>query len=189
MADSQNGDEMDSLIELARKTTPLAMQGNNIALFGLTSTGKSTMINSLLGKKVAAIGAGETTMEIKAYPGTNFILWDTPGRNDKMTYKNKEYIAFWKGLTRRVILVKCTVKENSTTMQVMDAIGLDYDIVVNKFDNVDEAERSSFCQQIHREITTIGLKRVKNVFFLSAKYPQQFPDWLTMVDNLTNFVN
>ena len=40
-----------ALIQLAQQAKPIKMEGNNIALFGLTSTGKSTMLNSLLGEK------------------------------------------------------------------------------------------------------------------------------------------
>jgi predicted GTPase len=73
-------------VDLATKTKPFEMIGNNIALFGITSTGKSTMLNKVIGSKEAARGASETTTEIKSCPGTNFVLWDIPGRNDESTY-------------------------------------------------------------------------------------------------------
>ncbi|CAF4005236.1 unnamed protein product, partial [Rotaria sp. Silwood1] len=81
---------------------------------------------------------------------------------------------------------QCTVKESSSTMKFLDELGLDYDIIVNKFDTVDEDERDIFREQIHREIRELGLKNVNKVFFVSAKHQQMFPDWITMVDYLTN---
>ncbi|CAF1478363.1 unnamed protein product, partial [Rotaria sordida] len=72
-----------ALVDLARRATPIEMNGNNIGIFGLTSTGKSTLLNSLLGEKKAETGAGETTTQITPYPSTQFTLWDVPGRNDE----------------------------------------------------------------------------------------------------------
>ena len=68
------------LIELARLTQPVVLEGNNIGVFGLTSTGKSTLLNVILGMKVAETGVGETTTKITPYPATEFTLWDVPGR-------------------------------------------------------------------------------------------------------------
>ncbi|CAF4527481.1 unnamed protein product, partial [Rotaria sp. Silwood2] len=174
----------EALIQLAKQAKPIGMEGNNIALFGLTSTGKSTMLNSLLGEKKAATGVGETTVEVASYPGRDFILWDIPGRNDELSYMSLQYISFFKGLTRRLILIQHTVKENSSIMKLLDAIEIEYDIVVNKMDRVEEEERAEFCDQIRKEIAKIGLKSVGHVFFVSAKYPAQFPDWLQMVNYL-----
>jgi GTP-binding protein EngB required for normal cell division len=176
---------MQILIDLAKKAAPIVMVGNNVALFGLTSTGKSTMLNALLGKKEADTGVGETTIKMKSYPGTGFVLWDIPGKNDEVSYMSMEYISFWKGLTRRLILIEHTIKENSSMMKLLDTIELHYDIVVNKFDNVDEDEQTKFRKQIHDEIKTMGLKGVDHVFFVSAKYTTRFDDWLTMVRYLT----
>ncbi|CAF2964834.1 unnamed protein product, partial [Rotaria sp. Silwood2] len=176
----------EALIRLAKEAQPIGMKGNNVALFGLTSTGKSTMLNSLLGEKKAATGVGETTLEVASYAGRNFVLWDIPGRNDEISYMSMQYMSFFKGLTRRLILVQHTVKENSSIMKLLDAIGINYDIVVNKMDRVEEEERAEFCEQIRQEIQKIGLKGVGRVFFVSAKYPAQFPDWLEMVNYLTN---
>ncbi|CAF4924660.1 unnamed protein product [Rotaria sp. Silwood1] len=161
------------------------MNGNHIGVFGLTSTGKSTLLNSLLGEKKAETGAGETTKQITQYSSTQFTLWDAPGRNDETVYMTMEYISFFKGLTRRLILIQSSVKENSSMMKLLDEIDLSYDIVVNKFDLVDEDERQTFQNQIQHEIETLGLKRVNRVFYVSAKHPPMFPDWIKMIDHLT----
>ena len=173
------------LIELAQETAPAKMEGFNVALFGLTSTGKSTMLNALLGQSLAATGVGETTQEIKAYPGTGYTLWDVPGRNDEVSYLSMEYVSFFKGLSRRLILISATVKENSSMMKLLDELQLGYDIVFNKFDKVDAEEQPLVKQQIKKEIQTLGLQNVRKVYFVSAKNPKMFDDWRDMVNHFT----
>jgi small GTP-binding protein len=183
---NQDQEAKKVLVRLAQETAPSKMQGINIALFGQTSTGKSTMLNALLGQNVAATGVGETTKEIKAYPGTGFTLWDVPGRNDEVSYLSMEYVAFFKGLTRRVILIQATVKENSSIMKLLDELGLQYDIVFNKFDKAEtEEEQAQLKKVIRTEIQEIGLRRVGKVYFVSAKNPKMFDDWRDMVHHFT----
>ena len=162
------------------------MDGRNIGLFGLTSTGKSTMLNALLGQKLAETGVGETTTKIKSYPGTNFNLWDVPGRNDEVSYFSMEYVSFFKGLSRRLVLIHATVKENSSMMKLLDEIGLNYDIVFNKFDRVEPEEQEQVQKQIRLEVGQIGLRGVRNIYFVSAKNPKMFDAWITMVNDLTS---
>ncbi|CAF1586607.1 unnamed protein product [Rotaria magnacalcarata] len=176
----------EALVKLATQTTPLQMQGRNIGFFGLTSTGKSTMINKLLDREVAKTGAGETTTKIEPYDGKGYRLYDIPGRNDDTTYFSMEYVAFWKGLTARVVLLSTSMKEMTKVFRLLDAINLKYDIVVNKFDLIKQDERENFKAQIKQEIIQCGLKGVNNVWFVSSQNPRQFPDWMTMVDYLTS---
>ncbi|CAF1062638.1 unnamed protein product [Adineta steineri] len=175
-----------AISKLAKEAKPLGLEGNNIALFGVTSAGKSTMLNKLYGKKVAETGIGETTLEIQSYAAKGFTLWDIPGKNDEVSYMSMQYMSFFKGLTHRIILVTYTVKENSSMMKLLDAIGLDYDIVVNKMDQIDDEEEPRFREEIQKEVQRLGLKGIGRIFYVSAKFPAQFPDWLAMVDYLTN---
>jgi small GTP-binding protein len=174
-----------ALVQLAQTTEPVKMQGSNVGFFGLTSTGKSTMLNALLGQKVAETGVGETTTKITPYKGTRFTLWDVPGRNDEVSYLSMKYISFFKGLSRRLILIQATVRENSSMIKLLDEVGLRYDIVFNKFDKVEEDEQNEIKKQIRSEVEKLGLRGVNKIYFVSAKNPQMFDDWLLMVDNLT----
>ena len=183
----QDNEAKKILIELAQQTAPVKLQGVNVALFGRTSTGKSTMVNALLGKDLAETGVGETTMKIKAYPGTGYTLWDVPGRNDEVSYLSMEYISFFKGLTRRLILIQTTVKENSSMMKLLDELNLGYDIVFNKFDRVDVEEQPLVKVQIEKEIKELGLRKAGKVYFVSAKNTKMFDDWITMVHHLGKF--
>ena len=180
-------EKFEALVSLAQKTEPIQMHGNNFAFFGLTSSGKSTMINSIVGADVAETGAGETTLKPSCYSGTGFVVWDMPGKNDDLSYFSMEYIGFWKGLSRRLIVITSTVKEMSHVCRILDKLALDYDIVANKFDAIEsEQERTKFKKQIYDEIKQLQLKYVRSdrVFFLSAKRPNRFPDWLDMVNYL-----
>lgn len=175
----------DALIQLAKQVAPIEMKGINVAIFGITSTGKSTIINKLLGKNLAAVGIGETTKDIQPYDGVGYRLFDIPGRNDDIQYFSADYISFWKGLTYRMVAITHTVKEMTKVFKLLDAINLNYDIIVNKFDQVDAEEADAFKEQLRQEVKDAGLQGVNRMFFVSARNPQQFPDWLEMCDYIT----
>jgi GTP-binding protein EngB required for normal cell division len=176
----------EALVHLASTTEPLNLGGHAFGFFGLTSTGKSTMINKLLGVEVARTGAGETTTEIEPYDGPGFRLFDIPGRNDDLSYFSMEYVAFWKALTGRLVLITTTVKEMTKVFRLLDAIDLTYDIVVNKFDLVPVEEREAFKRQVDQQIRECDLKGVNHVWYVSAQNPRQFPHWMVMVYSLTS---
>jgi hypothetical protein len=97
-----------------------------------------------------------------------------------------EYIAFWKGLTRRPMLTTATIKEMSKAFRLLDALQLTYDIVVNKFDLVSFGGLEQLKQKTDRELQQAKLHGVKHVWYVSARNPQQFPyNWLPMGDTLT----
>ncbi|KAJ6633883.1 hypothetical protein Bhyg_15585 [Pseudolycoriella hygida] len=166
----------DALIKLAIKTEPLQMEGRNDGFYGMTSTGESTIINALLGKAVAAVSFGETTIEMQSYRFRNFALHDMPGRDDEMSYFSMHHIAVWKGLTGRFVVILATLKEMSKVFSLLDKLSLKYDIIVNKLDTVDLEEREYFKEKIRKEVVEIGLTGVENIWFVSAKYPDQFTD-------------
>ena len=178
---NQDKELFKTLLLLMEKTEPMPMEGHNVGLFGITSTGKSTLINVLLGRNCAATGTGETTTTITPYEAQGYILWDFPGRNDEVSYFSMQYISFLKGLSKRFVVIQSTMKENSSLMKLLDANGLKYTIIVNKFDLIDEDERDDFQNQIRSEVGTLQLKNVQNMYFVSAKKPNMFPDWLAMV--------
>ena len=51
----------------------------NIAISGQSGAGKSSLINAIVGKKVAEVGSTETTMEIKKYESNGIHFSDLPG--------------------------------------------------------------------------------------------------------------
>ncbi|CAF1361301.1 unnamed protein product [Rotaria magnacalcarata] len=184
--ENQDKEAKEALIRLARQAAPFGMEGINVAIFGKTSSGKTTMLNALYGKEVAVTGIGEITTRLASYKAEHFVLWDVPSNNDEVSYMSLQYMSFFKGLTRRIILVEYTLKEKSSMMKLLDAIGLDYDVVVNKMDQFEKDKIPSFSDQIKSEVMKLGLRGVNRIFFVSAKYPNRFPDWLQMTDYLTS---
>lgn len=175
----------DALIRLARQTKPISLDGNQFALFGSTSTGKSTMVNAFIGVDKAEVGVGETTTIPAPYSGPNFVVWDMPGRNDEVSYMTMQYVALLKGLKQRVILVKSTLKENSHLMRFLDANELHYIVVVNQMDLIEEDNRPAFMEKIRAEKTTLNLKGCDEIFFVSGKKLRMFPDWFKLLNYLT----
>ena len=171
------------LIKLAKQTVPMRMNGKVICVIGNTSTGKSTIINRFLNAEVAKTGYGETTTEVTSYQGTGFTLIDFPGRNDEISYFSMEYISVFKGSSKILIVIQTTVGENSSLMKLLDAIGVNYDIVFNKFDLVPDDEKENVKKQILSQIRSLGIQRVKKLYLVSAKIPRMFPDWLQLVNN------
>lgn len=64
-------------------------------------------------------------------------------------------------------------------MNLFEAIDLHYDLV-------DFGERPAFAEKIRGEIDETEWKNVDHVWFLSAQHPNQFPEWLRMVNLLTS---
>ncbi|CAF1475815.1 unnamed protein product [Adineta steineri] len=178
------GINAQNLIQLASNTHPFRLGERSFGFFGLTSTGKSTIINKLIGFDLAETEAGETTQKIEPYDGQGYRLYDIPGRNDGLSYFTMEYIAFWKALTARIIVITSTIKEMTKVFRLLDAVHLRYDIIVNKFDLVPIEER-----QIFKQIRENNLQGIDHIWYVSALNPNQFPQWLVMVDSLTNNTN
>ncbi|CAF1470391.1 unnamed protein product [Adineta steineri] len=164
-------------------------QINQYAAQNLIKLASNTHPFQLGERSFAETGADETTQEIQPYDGQEYRLYDIPGRNDDLSYFNMEYIAFWKGLTDRIIVITSTIKEMTKVFRLLYAIHLRYDIVVNKFDLVPIAERQIFKQKIDKQIRENNLQGVDHIWYVSALNPNQFPHWLVMVDSLRNNTN
>lgn len=163
----------------------MSMRGHKTGVLGLNSSGKSTIVNALLGENRAAIGPGETTFELTPYYGHGFTLWDFPGRYEAPDPVTED-VSLLTQLSVRLVVVSYTIKESLRLMRVLEQLNLNYDIVFNKFDLNDDEEREQLKNTIRSEVEQFGLKRVNHIYFLSAKYPKMFPDWLRMVNDLTD---
>jgi len=174
------------LVELSQATPAHKLDGLNIGLFGITSSGKSTIINKCIGQNVAETGVGETTIAFKAYPGATGFFWDCPGRNDSVSYLRMEFIAFYKAMSRRLIIILATIREMSTICKLLDSLQLSYDIVVNKIDLIQsDEELRQFRRKIQTEVAEEQLKGVSKIYFISARYPDKSNDWNRLIANIT----
>ena len=189
--DLKKNDErvFNALVKVAEKAKPIPLDGIQIAFFGIVSSGKSTMVNSCIGKDVAKTGIGETTTIQQPYKGKGFVIWDIPGRHDKLSYFTLKYLGLWKGLTHRVIFIKESMKLMMTVCELMEALKLRYTIVVNRVEQkeaVSDEEEEAFRQQIRNEVIACNLKKAdKKVFFIDAKQPLRFKaDWDELLKKL-----
>jgi hypothetical protein len=134
---------------------------------------------------VAKTGKGEITTERKPYEGEHFILYDMPGRNDDVSYFTLDNIAFLKGLTKRVILIKDTVKEMTAVLRVLDDLNLSYDIVFNDFEGTSEEELRALKEQVAEQTSKADLKKIDHIWFVDAKNLKRLPDGLQLMSKLT----
>jgi Mg2+/Co2+ transporter CorC len=68
-----------------------------------------------------------------------------------------------KGLTHRPVLITTTVKQVTKLLHLFGAVGLHYNIVINKFDAVDTDEREDFREQILEEIEECQLENMDHL--------------------------
>ncbi|CAF0989435.1 unnamed protein product [Rotaria sordida] len=175
----------DVYIELAKKIRPLKLPNqNNIAVLGSVSVGKSTIVNSLLDKKLADVGAGETTTRTSVYKGNGLQIFDVYGKNDEKTYMTPESICDLKSVEKRLLVITSTVKDITKLARFLDQLNLRYTIVFNKFDLVDDEEQQQLRQKIENEVKVLELKCCEKIYFISGKHPEKFDDWNKLVKHL-----
>ena len=182
---NHDSEAKERLVQLAQQAPRAELSGVHIAVLGSTSVGKSTLINAFLRQNVAETGYCETTTKITSYSGIGYTLWDFPGRNDEISYLNMDFFSLMKASARRLIVIQATPNENSNLMKLLDKLGLEYDIVLNKFDFVKLKERALVKEKIPDGIKTLGLQKVGKVYFVSAENPYMFEDWHELVHHVT----
>lgn len=75
---------IDSLLgEMKRKAEELENAKVKIAISGQSGSGKSSIINAIIGKKVAKVGSVETTLDIQSYNHNGLEFYDLPGCGTK----------------------------------------------------------------------------------------------------------
>jgi len=177
----------DQVVELCKAEPAYELAGKNVGFFGIVSVGKSSLINALIGKKVAATEIGETTTEYQAYPGIfGLTYWDCPGKHDNLNYLTASYISLIKGLSTRIIVVDITLKHITGLIKLLQRLSLPFILVINKYDDVereDAEDRTKFEATITKEINEYC--PLVRVFRVSSKQPGKF-DWDEFVQTITS---
>ena len=174
-------------LAIAQHIPAIEITGRSIGLFGLISSGKSTLVNSLLGRQEAKVGLGDTTTLVTPYQGIGYTLWDAPGYSDEYDYTTgTEQVAFLKALSLRIVVVTATINSIIKFLTLLQQLSLPTVIVVNKCDlAADTNELLSFKAKIAEELTVHGL--TCDVYFISAVSPSTFTEeWDKLVMRVTS---
>lgn len=84
----------------------LTQQRPRVLIYGAYNSGKSTLVNALLGKALAATGDKPVTDRVTAYPWNRVELLDTPGINAPITHEQITEAAL-----REVLLVLFVIRQ------------------------------------------------------------------------------
>jgi len=181
-----------------------------ICLVGMPSSGKSSIINSLVGRRVIQTGISRTTIEKKLYENLEsddnimFDIYDLPGISD-VEDKNKQYENLMYdtiGECNLVIWVSDKIKAFTTRQEIecfedvikhMQKLAINHGlptqiiIMLSKFDEYFDTS-----QLINKQNKHTQTEKVDNI---SEKYPKIVDDEIygdedtTILDNLINIKN
>jgi GTP-binding protein EngB required for normal cell division len=168
--------------------TPCADLSTAVCLCPLTpctpcdAIGKSSMVNQLVGQKVATVGYDGTTKEICGYPlDDQTAVFDVPGCTDLLSYLTYDYIKLIKGLDLRIILVERTVDDNVNLCRILEELQLSYIIAVNKNDEIAKEEDADGIRARLRAEIDDRCQGKLDVLFVSAK-DRRNGDWAQLLD-------
>lgn len=144
-----------------------------IVLFGLYNAGKSTLVNALVGERVAETGSAPTTKDYKEYPLKGYLIVDLPGLEARKeeTEKAKEALKL----------------ADEVSYVVSSTTGLDYDSIWNdlKFlaDNKIPFRIVINDKQPHQddESEKKFRKELLNKFLQRAKEELPYEDWANRI--------
>eukprot|EP00035_Acanthoeca_spectabilis_P009755 m.172012 g.172012 ORF g.172012 m.172012 type:complete len:325 (+) comp14826_c0_seq1:78-1052(+) len=100
----------------------------NVAFVGAVSSGKSTTINALSGKKVAETGLGTTTIhyEKKASTvrdGVTVNFFDVPGEDKEFSYIDTTLLQWFRTMHVIVITTETSVTSSDRVIRIAQALG------------------------------------------------------------------
>lgn len=123
-----------------------------VAIIGRPNAGKSTLLNSLLGEKVAIISNKPQTtrnriLGIKNHPGGQIIFWDTPGIHHARSKLNQAMVkialATYNEVDAICILIEADrpdQEENDLILKTLSQVKKPLLLVINKIDLVPKED-------------------------------------------------
>jgi small GTP-binding protein len=144
----------------------------NVGFIGITSCGKSTLINTLAKREVAKTGMDETTKEITPVWALDSLqFWDFPGFNDRVDYFDIKFIAFVKAFSMMYVLYDNDLKVCLNLIRLLQALKVPFALVRTKCDN-DENPWKTNLVAVESDLKAI---REREAFSLSANGVHPLP--------------
>ena len=147
----------------------------SVALFGHSGAGKSSIINKLVGQKVAEVGVEtDTTVKAKQYKWNGIFLTDLPGYNTKK-FPAEEYLQKFKIMENYDLFI-CVFegklsKENAEFFALLKQKGKICIFVRNKADQIWDEEKTfeELTAGIEKDLKKQITSYVERVVFTSSR--------------------
>jgi GTP-binding protein EngB required for normal cell division len=186
------------ILKLCSQLPSYPIKGKNIAFFGPTGVGKSSLINACVGEDVCEVGDCETTQEIKPYKNklSDVCYWDIPGKTDEINYFNATFIGLLKSMSFIGIVVNRSYTQCSQLMALLNELKIPFYIIVNKCDDLEDFEgfkkklKINF-DELNKKYENTGKSKLffenNNIpIYISTKKKKMFDFKFLISDILTN---
>jgi len=174
--------EITTIIENLKKEYDAMKNATvNIAISGQSGAGKSSLINAIVGRKVADVGITETTLHIKKYTSNGIHFSDLPGcGTEKFPVKSYLEICNLESFDAVVVVTANRFYENDIWLiKEMIRIGRPVYVVRTKMDESirngkhdDNLTEYEVFEKVKNDIiSNIGNVEIKGIYLTSSREP------------------
>ncbi|MGO9450432.1 MAG: GTPase Era [Candidatus Binataceae bacterium] len=179
-------------------TAPPEHRAGFVVLGGRSNVGKSTLLNRIVGQKVAIVTSRPQTtrrriLGIRNDPDAQLLLIDTPGIHESKKELNRRMVdTARRALTEGEVVLGVIIagkrvdSEDRATLQELAALKAPLIIVINKVDLVPRANLLPVIEELHRdfpgaEIVPVSALKGENIEELVATVKRMLPPGPSLV--------